>query len=46
MSTVKGNLWAGGQLLVWRPVKKGDELTLKLPVAEAGRHVIGLLDLR
>ncbi|MBN2475308.1 MAG: DUF2961 domain-containing protein [Pirellulales bacterium] len=40
VSTVQDNLWAGGRLLVWQPTKQGDEWTFKLPVAEAGRHVI------
>jgi hypothetical protein len=37
---LKDDLWAGGQLLLWQPGKSGDQLTLKLPVAEPGKYVI------
>jgi len=37
-----GRLWAGGRVLVWRPARRGDELRLKLPVAEAGRQMMFL----
>ncbi len=40
LAMVENNLWAGGKLVVWRPAKKGQELTFKLPVAEAGRYLI------
>ena len=37
-SLVKSNQWARGQLLVWHPEKKGDELSFRIPVKEAGRY--------
>jgi hypothetical protein len=36
----EGRLWAGGSVAVWRPTKPGDELSLKVPVAEAGRYAL------
>ncbi|MBN2024487.1 MAG: DUF2961 domain-containing protein [Pirellulales bacterium] len=36
----KGRVWAGARMLVWKPTRKGEELTFKLPVAQAGRYAI------
>jgi hypothetical protein len=36
----QGNLWAGGQVLVWHPATVGEELELRLAVAEDGEYVI------
>ena len=32
----EGRLWAGGKLLVWKPEKKGDSLTFRIPVDAGG----------
>ena len=40
LDVVEGRLWERGKLAVWRPAKPGDELTLKVPVAEAGRYAL------
>ncbi len=37
---VEGRLWSEGKLAVWRPKKVGDEISLTVPVAEAGRYVL------
>jgi len=34
----QGNLWAGGQLLVWHPRAAGEELALRFPVTEDGKY--------
>ena len=34
----EGNLWTEGKLAVWKPEKKGDTLTLKIPVEKAGKY--------
>ena len=39
-SFTKHALWAGGQLLEWKPQQVGDKLAFHLPVAEAGKYVI------
>jgi hypothetical protein len=36
----EGELWSAGKLLVWKPAKKGDKLSLTLTVAAAGRYAI------
>ncbi|NLS91218.1 MAG: DUF2961 domain-containing protein [Planctomycetaceae bacterium] len=36
----EGRLWAGGKLAVWRPARPGDELSIKVPVAETGRYTL------
>jgi hypothetical protein len=36
------NLWSGGRLLVWKPSGKGDQLKLRVPVREEGKHGINL----
>lgn len=38
----EGELWSAGKLLVWKPAKKGDKLSLTLNVAAAGRYAIAL----
>jgi hypothetical protein len=38
----EGPLWAGGRLLVWEPDQAGEELTLRVPVAEDGEYNIAL----
>lgn len=40
VTCVEGRLWAGDRLAVWRPEKVGDEISLTVPVAEAGRYVL------
>ncbi len=40
ISVVEGELWSGGRLLLWRPGKKGDKLSLALEVQKAGRYAI------
>ncbi len=40
ISVADGGLWSGGKLLVWRPRKKGDKLSLSLNVEKAGRYAI------
>lgn len=37
---VEDKVWAGGRMLLWKPAKKGDQLSLRLPVAQPGRYVI------
>ena len=37
-----GRLWAGSQLLVWTPQKKGDRLAFKIPVDAAGKKQINV----
>jgi len=39
----KGNLYAGGSLMVWQPKEKGDTLALKLPVAQDGDYVVHIV---
>ncbi len=39
---VKNNLWAGGQLFVWQPEKRGDEITLAMPIETDGKYTIRL----
>lgn len=36
----EGRLWAGRRLAVWRPARPGDELSIKVPVAEAARYAL------
>ena len=38
----KGDMWAGGRLLVWHPRQAGDSLEFQLPILEAGRYLIVL----
>jgi hypothetical protein len=38
----EGNLWAGGQLLVWHPGGKGEQLELRVPILESGKHALHL----
>ncbi|MGQ9650826.1 MAG: DUF2961 domain-containing protein [Phycisphaerae bacterium] len=38
----EGNLYAGGKVLQWEPARKGDELALTVPIAEAGRYALHL----
>lgn len=38
----RDNIWSGGRLLVWTPAGKGERLTFKLPVKEAGRYGLRL----
>lgn len=40
LDVVEGRLWERGKLAVWRPARPGDELRLKVPVAEAGRYAL------
>lgn len=40
VSIAEGELWSGGKLLVWRPQKKGDTLSLTLQVPKKGRYAI------
>lgn len=40
IKVVEGELWSGGKLLVWRPEKKGDKLSLALEVQKSGRYAI------
>ncbi len=36
----KGNIWAGGQLLVWQPKAVGEQLELRVPVLEDGKYAL------
>ncbi len=38
----KGDMWAGGRLLVWHPLQAGDSLEFQLPILEEGRYLIVL----
>lgn len=40
VSLEAGRMWAGKQLMVWRPQRKGDELTLAVPIDKAGKYTI------
>lgn len=40
ISIIAGELWSSGKLLVWRPGKKGDKISLTLEVQKAGRYAI------
>ncbi|MEP0842047.1 MAG: DUF2961 domain-containing protein [Phycisphaerae bacterium] len=40
---VKHNLWAGGQMLTWKPARGGDTLSFKVPVAQAGRYALHIV---
>lgn len=40
MLFMEDDLWAGGKLLAWKPVKENDELTLTLPIVSEGEYVI------
>jgi len=45
----RGSLYAGGRLPVWRPARSGDELQLRVPVADSGEyrvHFVTRLDPR
>jgi hypothetical protein len=42
VSFEQDNLWAGGQLMVWRPAGPGGRLTLRVPVLADGTYVINL----
>ncbi len=35
-----GNLWAGGRILIWTPLKQGESKTFDLPIAEKGTYRI------
>ena len=37
-----GRLWAGSQLLVWTPQKKGERVEFKIPIGSAGRKQINV----
>jgi hypothetical protein len=36
------NLWAGGQLLIWHPRAKSEQLELRVPVLDGGKHALHL----
>lgn len=36
----RGNLWAGGQLLVWHPHQIGERLELRFPVSADGKYCL------
>jgi D-arabinan exo alpha-(1,3)/(1,5)-arabinofuranosidase (non-reducing end) len=40
LSVREGRLWAAGSLAVWHPKQPGDELTVTVPVAKAGRYAL------
>jgi hypothetical protein len=38
----RDKLWAGGQLLVWHPARVGEQLELRVPILESGKHALHL----
>ncbi len=42
VAVAKGDMWAGGRLLVWHPRQAGDSLEFQLPILEEGRYLIVL----
>jgi len=45
-TSCESNLWTRGSMLVWRPAKKGEEISFELPVEETGRYLIRLTTAR
>ncbi len=38
----EGDLWSAGKLLLWKPGKKGDKLSLSLDVEKTGRYALAV----
>ncbi|MFQ5805619.1 MAG: DUF2961 domain-containing protein [Phycisphaerae bacterium] len=36
----RDNLWAGGQLLVWHPATRGEQLEFRVPIVEDGKYAL------